>query len=69
MPMVGMTKFKAMYANEVHFSELPVEIERFRRLLQSSGSSFQHNATALDVLQWLTERRLPDSTSYLCLCL
>jgi len=67
--MVDKTKFKAMYANEVYFSELPVEIERFRRLIQSSGSTFQHNATALDMLQWLTERRLRDSTSYLCLCL
>jgi len=27
---VGTTTFKAMYADEVHLSELPVEIERFK---------------------------------------
>jgi len=64
-----MTKFKTIYADEVDLSELPIEIERFKRLVQSSGSAFQRNATALDVLQWLTERRLRDSTPYLCLCL
>jgi len=29
----------------------------------------QSNVTALGVLQWLTERRLRDSTLHLCLCL
>jgi len=66
---VDMTKFKTMYADEADLSELPIEIERFKRLAQSSGSAFQSIATALDVLQWLTERRLRDSTPYLCLCL
>jgi len=58
-----MTKFKTMYANEVYFSELPAEIERFKRLVQSSDSTFQSNATALNVLQWLTEVRLRDFTA------
>jgi len=49
-----MTKFKAMYTDEVVLSELPVDIERFKRLVQSaqsSGSTLQSNATALGVLQ------------------
>jgi len=49
-----MTKFKAMYTDEVVLSELPVDIERFKRLVQSaqsSGFTLQSNATALGVLQ------------------
>ena len=64
---VDMIKFTTMYVDEVDLSKLPVEIERFKRLVQSSGSTFQSNATALDVLQWLSERELRDSTPYLCL--
>ena len=30
---VGMTKFKTLYADEVDLSELPVENERFKRLV------------------------------------
>jgi len=66
---VDMIKFTTMYVDEVDLSKLPVEIERFKRLVQSSGSTFQSNATALDVLQWLSERELRDSTPYLCLWL
>ena len=49
-------RFKTMFADEVDLSKLPLEIERFKWLVKSSGSTFQSNATALDVLQWLTER-------------
>ena len=53
-----MNKFKNIYAHEVNFSELTCEIARFNRLVQSSGTAFQSDATALDVLQWLTKYRL-----------
>ena len=46
-----MNKFKNTYADDINFSELTNEIARFKRLIQSSGTSFQSNATALDVLQ------------------
>ena len=49
-----MNKFKNIYADDVNFSELTYEIARFNRLVQSSGTEFQSDATALDVLQWLT---------------
>jgi len=48
--------------DKVDLFVLPVEIERFKRVVQSSGSTFQSNAATLDMLQWLTERRLRDST-------
>ena len=51
-----MNKFKNIYANDVDFSELSVEIARFNRLVKCSGTTFQSDATALDVLQWLTKR-------------
>jgi len=38
-------------------------------LYKVSVSTFQSDATALDVLQWLTERGLRGSALYLCLCL
>ena len=57
-----MNKFKNIYADYDNFSELPYEIARFNRLIQSI-------ATALDVLQWLTKYRLCESTPYLFLCL
>ena len=41
----------------------------FKRLVQSSGTAFQSDATALDVLQWLTKYCLCKSTPYLFLCL
>ena len=53
-----MNKFKNKYADEVNFSELTYEIARFNRLVQSSGTAFKSDATALDVLQWLTKCRL-----------
>lgn len=64
-----MNKFKNIYANDVDFSELSVEIARFNRLVKCSGTTFQSDATALDVLQWLTKRHLCESTPYLSLCL
>ena len=64
-----MNKFKNIYADDVNFSELTNEIPRFKRLVQSSGTAFQSDATALDVLQWLTKYRLCESTLYLFLCL
>ena len=64
-----INKFKNIYSNDVNFSELTYEIARFKRLVQSSGTAFQSDATALDVLQWLTKYRLCESTSYLFLCL
>ena len=64
-----MNKCKNIYADDVNFSELTYEIARFKRLVQSSGIAFQSNATALDVLQWLTKYRLCESTPYLFLCL
>ena len=53
-----INKFKNIYADDVNFSELTNEIARFNRLVQSSGTAFQSDATALDVLQWLTKYRL-----------
>ena len=64
-----MNKFKNIYADDVNFSELTHEIARFKRLVQSSGTAFQSDATALDVLQWLNKYRLCESTPYLFLCL
>ena len=64
-----MKRFKNIYADDVNFSELTYEIARFNRLVQSSGTAFQSNATALDVLQWLTKYRLCESTPSLFLCL
>ena len=65
-----MNKFKNIRVyTDVNFSELTLEIARFNWLVQSSGSAFQSNATALDVLLWLTKYRLSESTPYLFLCL
>ena len=64
-----MNKFKNIYAHDVNFSELTYKIARFNRLVQSSGTAFQSDATALDVLQWLTKYRLCESPPYLFLCL
>ena len=61
-------KFKNIYADDVNFSELTYETARFNRLLQSSGTAFQSDATALDMLQWLTKYCLCESTLYLFLC-
>ena len=61
--------FKITYDDEVDFSELAVEIDRFKRLVLSSETTFDRNATAFDVLQWLVKSCLLDSTPYLCLCL
>ena len=59
-----MNKFKNIYADDVNFSKLTYEIARFNRLVQSSGTAFQSDATALDVLQWLTKYRLCKSIPF-----
>ena len=46
-----LNKFKNIYADDVNFSKLTNEIARFNRLVQSSGTAVQSDATALDVLQ------------------
>ena len=61
--------FRSTYDDEVDFLELAVEIDRFKRLVRSSETTFDRNATAFDVLQWLAKSHLLDSTPYLCLCL
>ena len=61
--------FKSTYDDEVDFSELAVEIDRFKRLVRSSETTFDRNATAFDVLHWLAKSCLLDSTPCLCLCL
>ena len=64
-----MNKFMNVYADYVNFSELTLEIARFNRLVQSSGTAIQSDATGLDVMQWLIKYRLCESTSFLLLCL
>ena len=59
--------FKSTYDDEVDFSELAVEIDRFKRLVRSSETTFYRNATAFDVLRWLAKSCVLDSTPYLCL--
>ena len=44
-----------MLIDDVNFTELNLEIARFNRLVQSSGFTFKNDATALDVLQWLSQ--------------
>ena len=61
-------KFEKMYADKVNFTELKLEIARFN-LVQSSGFTFKSNVTALDVLQWLSQHRLYESTPYLFMSL
>ena len=47
-----------------------MEIDRYNsRLVLSSETTFDRNATAFDVLQRLAKPCLLDSTPYLCLCL
>ena len=62
-------KFKNIYTDDVNFSELTYEIARFKKLVQSSGTAFQSDSKALDVLQWLTKYCLYESTPFLFLCL
>ena len=50
-------------------TELAEEIDRFKRLVQSSETMFDRNATARDVSRWLAKPCLLDSTPYLRLCL
>ncbi|CAK8672207.1 unnamed protein product [Clavelina lepadiformis] len=54
--------FRSTYDDEVDFLELAVEIDRFKRLVRSSETTFDRNATAFDVLQWLAKSHLLDST-------
>ena len=57
-----MGKFENMYADDVNYSELNLEIARFNRLVQSSGFTFKNDATPLDVLLWLSKHCLCEST-------
>ena len=66
---IDMGKFEKMYANDVNFTELKLEIARVNRLVQSSGFTLKNDATALDVLQWLSKHRLCESTPYLLMSL
>ena len=66
---IDMGKFEKKYADDVNFTELRLEISRFQRLVQSSGFKFKNDATALDVLQWLSKHRLRKSTPYLFMSL
>ena len=60
-----------MYADDVglYFTELKLEIARFNRLVQFSGFTCKNDATALDVLRWLSKHRLCESTPYLFMSL
>ena len=64
-----MGKFENMYADNVNLTELNLEIAGFNRLVQSCGFTFENDATALDVLQWLSKHRLCESTPYLFMSL
>ena len=66
---IDMGKFEKMYADDGNFTDLKLEIARFNRLVQFSGFTFKNNATALDVLQWLSKHRLCESTPYLFMSL
>ena len=44
-----MGKFENMYADDVDFTDLNVEIAWFNRLVQSNGFAFKNDAIALDV--------------------
>ena len=66
---IDMGKFEKIYADDVNFTESKLEIARFNRLVQSSGFTFKNDATALDVLQWLSKHRLCESTPYLFISL
>ena len=59
---IDIDKFEKMYADDVNFTKLRLEISRFNQLVQSSGFTFKNDATALDVLQWLSKHRLCEST-------
>ena len=62
-------RVKSTYDDGVDFSVLAVQIDRFKWLVRSSETTFDRNATAFDVLQWLAKSCLLDSTPYICLCL
>ena len=46
---------KIVYENDINFSELIVQIDKLRHFVQSSGTTFEHNANARHVLQYLTK--------------
>ena len=66
---IDMGKFEKIYADDVNFRELKLEIARFNRPVQSSGFTFKNDATALKVLQWFSKHRLCESTPYLFMSL
>ena len=43
-----------------------MDIDRLKKLVQSSKTTFDRNATAFDDLQWLAKSCLLDLTPYLC---
>ena len=66
---IDMGKCEQMYADDVNFTKLKLEIARFNRLVQSSGFTFKNDATALDVLQWSSKHCLCESTPYVFMSL
>jgi len=48
---------ESIFEDEFDFWKLTVETDRFKRLVRSSGTTFERSATAIDVLQWLTKRQ------------
>ena len=43
-----------------------MEIDRFKRLVRSSETTFDRNATTFDVLQWLAKSCLPVTQHIIC---
>jgi len=66
---IDMSKFEKIYPDDVNLAELRLEISRFNRLVQSRGFTLKNDATALDVLQWLSKHRLCKSKPYVFMCL
>ena len=62
--------FKSTYDDKVQFLKLATKIDRFKRLVRCSKTTFDRNATAFEILQWLAKSHLLiDSTLYSCTCL
>jgi len=52
-----------MNKHETYFSELIVEINRYKRSVQSDGITFERSSTAIHVLQLSVERYLLEATA------
>ena len=59
-----MNKFKNMCENGIDYVKSSVEIAFCNRLVQSSGTTFQSDATELNVTQWLRKCGLCDPIQY-----